>query len=134
MRQFISAVTVVVPDYDAAIAFYVDVMGFTLCEDTALAPTKRWVMVAPPGCDAQGCRLLLAKAADAGQAGAIGAQAGGRVFLFLTTDDFDRDHARMSGRGVAFQEPPRDEPYGRVAVFADPFGNLWDLIEPAAPV
>jgi len=126
---FISAVSLVVPDYDEAVAFYVGRLGFELIQDTALGPDKRWILVAPPG--AGECRLLLAKAATPAQSAAIGAQAGGRVFLFLTTDDFAREHARFLAAGVAFMEAPRDEPYGRVAVFADPFGNLWDLIEPA---
>ncbi len=128
---FISAVSVIVPDYDAAIAFYVGRLGFDLVEDTRLSADKRWVLVAPPG--ARECRLLLAKAAGPSQAAAVGAQAGGRVFLFLTTDDFERDHARFLAAGVVFQEAPRREPYGQVAVFSDPFGNLWDLIEPAQP-
>jgi len=130
MTQHLSAISLVIPDYDAAIAFYVGILGFTLCEDTPLSPTKRWVTVAPPGSGAAGCRLLLARAADEAQRAVIGRQAGGRVFLFLDTDDFDRDHARMIRGGVIFIEEPRDEPYGRVAVFADPFGNRWDLIQP----
>lgn len=105
-------------------------LGFRLVEDTPLTPAKRWVVVAPQG--AGGARLLLARAADEVQAAAVGGQAGGRVFLFLETDDFERDHAAFSARGVDFVRPPRDEPYGRVAVFADPYGNLWDLIEPRA--
>jgi catechol 2,3-dioxygenase-like lactoylglutathione lyase family enzyme len=131
MKQYLSAVSVVVPDYDQALAFYVGVLGFDLCEDKALSPTKRWITLAPPGAGAMGCRLLLAKAANEAQRCAIGNQTGGRVFLFLTTDDFDRDHARMSARGVRFREEPRIEPYGRVAVFEDPFGNAWDLVEPS---
>ncbi|HYD98861.1 MAG TPA: VOC family protein [Alphaproteobacteria bacterium] len=129
MKQAIAAVALVVPDYDPAIAFYVGVLGFELLEDTPLGPDKRWVRVAPPG--ATETALLLAKAATPAQAAAIGAQAGGRVFLFLRTDDFDRDHARMLAAGVAFLEAPRREAYGKVAVFRDPFGNRWDLIEPA---
>jgi len=129
VKQAIAAVALVVPDYDPAIAFYVGVLGFELLEDTPLGPDKRWVRVAPPG--ATETALLLAKAATPAQAAAIGAQAGGRVFLFLRTDDFDRDHARMLAAGVAFLEAPRREAYGKVAVFRDPFGNRWDLIEPA---
>ena len=128
----LSAVSVVVPDYDEALAFYVGTLGFTLCEDTMLSPTKRWVTVAPPDSGASGCRLLLARAANEAQRAAIGRQAGGRVFLFLNTGDFARDHARMVRKGVRFIEKPRDEPYGRVAVFEDPFGNPWDLIESRA--
>ena len=114
-----------VPEYDAGIAFFVDVLGFDLVEDTVLSPTKRWVRVAPPG---GGTGFLLARAVG-DQAAAIGHQGGGRVWLFLETDDFAADHARLSARGLAFQEDPRVEPYGTVAVFADPFGNRWDLIE-----
>ena len=127
--QFISAVTVLVPDYDAGIAFYVGALGFALVEDRALSPTKRWVLVAPPG--AREARLLLAKAEGPLQAARIGDQTGGRVALFLTTDDFARDHAAMLARGVKFRESPRVEPFGTVAVFEDPFGNAWDLIQPA---
>ncbi|MEH3107388.1 MAG: VOC family protein [Sphingomonas fennica] len=120
--------TLVVRDYDAAIAFYVDRLGFVLREDTELAGGKRWVVVAPPD---GGAGLLLARAADARQARAIGDQSGGRVFLFLETDDFARDHRRFLDRGVRFMEEPRREPYGIVAVFEDLYGNRWDLIEPA---
>jgi len=125
----LATVSLLTPDYDEGLAFFVGVLGFTLVEDTALEAGKRWVVVAPPGA---GARLLLARAATAAQREAIGAQAGGRVFLFLETDDFDRDHAAWVARGVAFEGPPRDEPYGRVAVFRDPFGNRWDLIQPRA--
>lgn len=125
----ISALALVVPDYDAAIAFYVGVMGFRLAEDIDQGH-KRWVTVAPPG---GGARLVLARAETDAQTAAIGHQAGGRVFLFLQTDDFDRDHARMRAAGVDFEESPRHEPYGIVAVWRDPFGNRWDLIGPAEP-
>lgn len=128
MRCFISAVTLVVPDYDQAIAFYRDVLGFELVEDTQLSPTKRWVLVAPKG--AKETRILLAKADGPPQEAAIGNQAGGRVGFFLTTDDFARDHAAMLANGVNFLEQPRHEPYATVAVFQDPFGNQWDLLEP----
>ncbi len=127
MAQHLTAVTIVVADYDRALDFYVGALGFDLVEDTDLGRGKRWILVAPPG--SRETRLLLARAADPAQAASIGAQAGGRVFLFLATDDFARDHARMSAAGVAFLETPRTESYGRVAVFADPFGNRWDLIE-----
>ncbi|MET1415801.1 VOC family protein [Roseibium sp. HPY-6] len=129
MKQMIGAVALVVPDYDTAIAFYVGKLGFNLVEDTQLSETKRWVLVAPRG--SAETRLLLAKADDDEQATAIGNQAGGRVFLFLNTDDFDRDHAAMVSNGVVFLEAPREEAYGKVAVFQDPFGNNWDLIEHA---
>ncbi|MGI9424397.1 MAG: VOC family protein [Hyphomicrobiaceae bacterium] len=129
MAQFLSSVTVVVSDYDEAIAFYVGVLGFELCEDTRVSEQKRWVTVAPPGLGMRGCRLLLARAASPEQQAVVGQQAGGRVFLFLATDNFDRDYAAMTAAGVQFSEAPRNEPYGRVAVFVDPFGNRWDLIE-----
>lgn len=124
----IATVTVVVDDYDAAIAWYTDKLGFRLAEDVDLGGGKRWVVVEPDG--GHGARLLLARADGERQAASIGNQAGGRVFLFLETDDFDRDHQAMLARGVAFREAPRREPYGSVAVFADLSGNLWDLIEP----
>lgn len=128
MKQFISAVALVVPDYDAAIEFYVEKLGFNLVEDTPMSETKRWVLVAPPGSNET--RLLLAKADCEAEVQAIGNQTGGRVLLFLMTDDFARDHTKMTASGVAFLETPRKEIYGEVAVFQDPFGNKWDLIEP----
>ncbi len=129
-RQHLGALTLVVPDYDEAIIYYRDVLGFELLEDSDLGGGKRWVTVAPRGSGPNGCRLLLARAVDEPQRTAIGQQAGGRVFLFLHTDDFDRDHTAMQARGVTFLEQPRDEPYGKVAVFADCFGNRWDLLQP----
>jgi len=120
----IAAVALVVPDYDAAIAFYAGMMGFRLTADVDQG-AKRWVTVQPPG---GGAQLVLARAEGPAQRAAIGAQAGGRVFLFLETDDFDRDHAVMLAAGVTFEEAPRHEPYGCVAVWCDPFGNRWDLI------
>jgi catechol 2,3-dioxygenase-like lactoylglutathione lyase family enzyme len=129
MRQRIGLVSVIVDDYDDAIAFYVGVLGFALAEDTTLGGGKRWVVAMPPGAVETG--VLLAKAADARQRAAIGAQAGGRVFLFLYTDHFERDHAAFKARGVTFLEAPRREPHGTVAVFTDPYGNLWYLIESA---
>jgi catechol 2,3-dioxygenase-like lactoylglutathione lyase family enzyme len=122
----ISALALVVPDYDDAIAFYVGKLGFRLTEDIDQG-RKRWVTVEPPG---GGTRLVLARAEGVDQRAAIGNQAGGRVFLFLTTDDFHRDHTAMLAAGVQFEEPPRHEPYGTVAVWSDPFGNRWDLIGP----
>ncbi|MBG6144263.1 catechol 2,3-dioxygenase-like lactoylglutathione lyase family enzyme [Labrenzia sp. EL_13] len=127
MKQIIGAVTLVVPDYDAAISFYVEKLGFDLVEDTKLSANKRWVLVAPKG--STETRILLALADDDQQIAAIGNQTGGRVCLFLNTDDFDRDHQAMKSKGVTFLETPRVEPYGKVAVFEDPFGNKWDLIE-----
>jgi catechol 2,3-dioxygenase-like lactoylglutathione lyase family enzyme len=127
MKQSIGAVTLVVPDYDQAIEFYTQKLGFALVEDTRLSDTKRWVLVAPKG--STETKLLLAKADGKDQQAAIGDQTGGRVFLFLNTDDFDRDHKTMLAAGVTFLENPRTEAYGKVAVFKDPFGNQWDLIE-----
>ncbi|WP_119303536.1 VOC family protein [Dongia deserti] len=129
MTQHLAAVALVVPDYDEAIAFYVGKLGFELIEDTRLSETKRWVLVAPPG--SHETRLLLAKADSPEQKTRIGNQTGGRVFLFLHTDDFQRDYATMRDRGIRFLEAPRHEPYGTVAVFVDPYGNKWDLIQPA---
>ncbi len=125
--QRIGLVTLVVPDYDPAIAFYAGALGFALVEDTALCDGKRWVVVAPPG--GGGASLLLARADGPEQAARIGDQTGGRVALFLSTSDLATDHARMRASGVVFLEEPRHEPYGTVAVFTDPFGNRWDLIE-----
>lgn len=122
----LSAISLVVPDYDEAIEFYVQVLGFTLVEDTELSQNKRWVVVSPGG----GTNLLLAKAQGEPQTNAIGNQAGGRVFLLLQTDDFYRDYQLYKERGVFFEEEPRVESYGTVAVFVDRFGNRWDLIEP----
>jgi catechol 2,3-dioxygenase-like lactoylglutathione lyase family enzyme len=130
MKQHISALALLVPGYDEAIAYYVERLGFRLVEDTVLSPTKRWVVVAPPGNSETG--LLLARADSHAQRAAIGNQAGGRVFLFLKTDDFDRDFARFKKAGIEFLEEPRLEAYGKVAVFRDAFGNKWDLIEPLA--
>jgi catechol 2,3-dioxygenase-like lactoylglutathione lyase family enzyme len=124
----IAAISLVVPDYDQAIAHYCDGLGFDLIEDTPLGEDKRWVLVAPKG--AKETRLLLAKASKPEQTAVIGNQAGGRVFLILHTDDFARDHATFMAAGVTFMEAPRHEPYGTVAVFRDRFGTLWDLLEP----
>ncbi len=128
MGLALSAVTLVVPDYDPAIAFYVTGLGFELRADIPQGPDRRWVVVAPPG-GATG--LLLARAATDRQRAAIGAQTGGRVAFFLTTDDFARDAGRLRAAGAVFEEDPRHEPYGVVAVWSDPFGNRWDLIQPA---
>jgi catechol 2,3-dioxygenase-like lactoylglutathione lyase family enzyme len=125
----ISLVALLVSDYDAAIDFYVNALGFRLVEDTRLDEDKRWVVVAPPGARETG--LLLAKAATAHQSDRVGDQAGGRVGLFLHTDDFGRDYDRMRAAGVRFAEPPRHEPCGTVAVFEDLYGNRWDLIQPS---
>ena len=117
--------TLLVPDYDAAIAFFPGPMGFTLIEDTDMGEGKRWVVVG----GADGGRLLLAKASNDAQCAAVGQQFGGRVGLFLETADFTATHTALSEAGVLFAESPRSEPYGTVAVFTDPFGNRWDLIE-----
>lgn len=127
MSQHLGLIAILVADYDKALAFYIGKLGFELREDTTLSPTKRWVVVAPPGGQSG---LLLARAADEAQRAMIGQQGGGRVFLFLETDDFTRDHTAYVGRGVTFVEAPRSEPYGTVAVFEDLYGNRWDLIEP----
>jgi predicted enzyme related to lactoylglutathione lyase len=128
MTQTIASIALVVAEYDEAIAFYRDAVGFSLIEDTDMGGGKRWVLMAPPG--DRGARLLLARADGDAQRAAIGNQAGGRVMLFLETDDFDADHRRMVNAGVTFLEAPRHEPYGSVAVFADLYGTKWDLIEP----
>lgn len=125
MPQRLALTALLVADYDPAIAFFTQALGWTLVEDTAMGGDKRWVVVTP----ADGSGLLLARAADDGQRAMIGKQGGGRVFLFLETDDFDRDHARMTAAGVRFLEEPRREVYGTVAVFEDISGNRWDLIE-----
>jgi catechol 2,3-dioxygenase-like lactoylglutathione lyase family enzyme len=122
----IGAVALIVPDYDLGIGFYVGVMGFTLTQDIDQGH-KRWVTVEPPG---GGTRLVLARAENAQQQAAIGHQGAGRVWLFLQSDNFTHDHARMLAAGVMFEEDPRHEPYGSVAVWRDPFGNRWDLIGP----
>jgi catechol 2,3-dioxygenase-like lactoylglutathione lyase family enzyme len=130
MNQSIGLVALVVRDYDEAIEFYVDKVGFRLLEDTYIpAQAKRWVVVAPPG--NRGAQLLLAKAADNKQTARVGNQTGGRVFLFLHTDDFERDHKALQARGVEFVRAPKVESYGTVAVFRDLYGNMWDLIQPS---
>ena len=131
MRQSIATVALVVRDYDEALAFYVGTLGFTLIEDTFI-PTedKRWVTVAPPG--STGPLLLLARAVGEEQSSRIGNQTGGRVFLFLHTDDFWRDYEAYRRKGVVFVREPKEESYGTVAVFEDIYGNLWDLLQPKA--
>lgn len=127
MAQKIAALALLVDDYDRAIAYYTQVLGFNLIEDTPQGPGKRFVRVAPPG-DGQ-TSLLLAKAKNPEQVARIGDQAGGRVFLFLNTDDFRRDYAAYKAKGVDFTETPREETYGTVVVFRDLYGNLWDLVQ-----
>jgi catechol 2,3-dioxygenase-like lactoylglutathione lyase family enzyme len=127
MRK-LGLVSLVVRDYDEAVAFYTGVLDFTLVEDTPRGDGSRWVVVSPG--DPAGTALLLAEARTPAQSAVVGNQAGTRVGWFLTTDDFARDHARMLAKGVAFEEAPRHEPYGTVAVFHDLYGNRWDLIQP----
>jgi catechol 2,3-dioxygenase-like lactoylglutathione lyase family enzyme len=126
--QRIAHIALVVDDYDDAIAFYTKKLDFQLLEDTKLSDEKRWVMVAPKG--AKECCLLLAKAANERQAKFVGDQTGGRVFLFLFTDNFSRDYEKLKNREIKFVRPPQDFEYGTVAVFEDLYGNMWDLIEP----
>ena len=128
MQRHIAQLALVVTDYDQAIAFYTEKLHFELIEDTRLSDTKRWVVVAPKG--GEGCRMLLAKAATEEQRSRVGDQTGGRVFLFMHTDDLQRDHADLLRQGVTIVRPPTEEAWGTVLVFADLYGNLWDLIEP----
>jgi catechol 2,3-dioxygenase-like lactoylglutathione lyase family enzyme len=127
MNQQIVHLALVVKDYDEAIAFYTQKLNFDLLEDTVMSETKRWVLVAPKG--TSGTALLLAKGVGEEQQSRIGNQTGGRVFLFLKTDDFDRDYKEMMEKGIHFVREPQEQDYGKVAVFADLYGNLWDLIE-----
>jgi catechol 2,3-dioxygenase-like lactoylglutathione lyase family enzyme len=126
VRRFVSLFAIVVPDYDAALAFYAGTLGFEVRSDEDMGGGRRWVTVAPQGAETA---ILLARATDTAQAAAIGAQTGGRVGFFLQTDDFERDFAAMRAKGVVFEEPPRHEAYGTVAVWRDPFGNRWDLLQ-----
>jgi catechol 2,3-dioxygenase-like lactoylglutathione lyase family enzyme len=128
LTRTLAAVTLLVDEYDPAIAWFTGVLGFHVVEDTPLDPRKRWVLVEPPG---GGTRLLLARAATPEQRARIGDQTGGRVALFLATNRFDADCAALAAVGTPFEGPPRTEPYGRVAVFRDPWGNRWDLLEQA---
>ncbi|MGB1040691.1 MAG: VOC family protein [Flavobacteriales bacterium] len=128
MYQRIAHIALVVKDYDEAIEFYTKKLDFTLLEDTKINEDKRWVMIAPPG--AKECCLLLAKAADEKQLKSVGNQTGGRVGIFLFTDDFWRDYTKMTTQNINFVRPPTEFEYGTVAVFKDLYGNLWDLIQP----
>ena len=128
MNQSLAHITFLVDDYDKAIEFYTRILHFRLVEDTRLSEEKRWVLVKPEGNG--NCSLLLAKAADENQLKYVGNQTGGRVFLFLFTDDFERDHRNLLDNNVHIEREPRDEPYGKVLVFRDIFGNLWDLVQP----
>jgi catechol 2,3-dioxygenase-like lactoylglutathione lyase family enzyme len=127
MKQNLVHISILVDDYDRAIAFYTKKLRFKLVEDTVLSDTKRWVLVKPEG--SEGCSLLLAKAANEAQTQRIGDQAGGRVFLFLQTDNFERDYQHLIDNNIVIIREPSDEAYGKVAVFEDLYGNLWDLIE-----
>ena len=129
MYQRIAHIALVVKDYDEAIEFYTEKLDFKLLEDTRIDENKRWVMVAPPG--AKECCLLLAKASNERQLESIGNQTGGRVGFFLFTDDFWRDYNKMTEREISFVRPPTEFEYGKVAVFGDLYGNMWDLIEPS---
>ena len=129
MKQNIAQISLLVNDYDEAIAFYTQKLHFSLVEDSDLGQGKRWVLIAPPG--STGCNLLLAKAANEHQQSRVGNQTGGRVFLFLNTDDFERDYRNLQDNNITIVRQPVKETYGTVAVFADIYGNLWDLIEPA---
>ena len=128
MAQFLARIALVVRDYDEAIDFYVNQLNFELLEDTQMTPVKRWVVVSPPG--AKECALLLAKAKNETEAASIGNQTGGRVFFFLHTDDFDRDLANLRKHNIEIVKPPSEQEYGKVLVFKDLYGNLWDLIQP----
>lgn len=130
MIQKLASITIVVKDYDDAINFFTRQLNFTLIEDTALTSEKRWVLVAPPGNSS--CNILLAKAANEKQTAAIGNQTGGRVAFFLHTDNFWQDYETLVNNNVHFVRSPQQQEYGTVAVFEDLYGNLWDLIEPAA--
>jgi catechol 2,3-dioxygenase-like lactoylglutathione lyase family enzyme len=133
MPQSLAHIALIVRDYDEAIAWFTGVLGFTLVEDSYQAEQdKRWVLVAPPGAGENGATLLLARASTPEQEAFIGNQAGGRVFLFLRTDDFWRDYEAYRARGVRFVREPNEAPYGTVAVFEDLYGNLWDLVQFAA--
>ena len=130
MPTRVALFSLLVPDYDEALAFFTDVLNFDCREDSDLGGGKRWVRIAPPGAETE---ILLARAVGPEQTAAIGSQGGGRVWLFLETDDFDKEYNHMRKAGVAFDTAPRDEPYGRVAVWTDPWGNRWDLIQFSDP-
>lgn len=129
MRQYLGLIAILVHDYDEALGYYAGTLGFECVEDQELGGGKRWVVVSPPG--SRETKLLLARVATAEQAGEVGAQGGGRVWLFLYSDDFWRDYRKFRAKGVDFLEEPREEPYGTVAVFRDLYGNKWDLLQPA---
>jgi len=130
MKQILGHVALVVRDYDEALAFFTRTLNFSLIEDTRWSEEKRWIVIAPPG--AEGTTLVLARAATPDEESRIGNQTGGRVFLFLYTDDFWRDYHEMTEKKIKFVRGPSEEPYGTVAVFEDLYGNLWDLLQPKA--
>ena len=130
MERFIGQISILVKDYDQALDFYIKVLGFELVEDTILSPDKRWVVIKPSHTKGQGCHLLLAKASNPTQEMFVGNQTGGRVFLFLYTNDFNRDYDLLIKNGVEIVRAPSDQSHGKVLVFRDLYGNLWDLIEP----
>ncbi len=133
MNQQLGQISLLVKEYDEAIEYYTNTLGFELIEDTKLSDAKRWVVIKPRG-NGAGCQILLAKASTSEQINCIGNQTGGRVFLFLYTDDFMRDYNNYTSRGVEFIRPIQEEPYGTVSVFKDIYGNLWDLIGPNASI
>jgi len=130
MERMIGQISILVEDYDEALRFYINKLGFVLVEDTVLNSEKRWVVIKPGNTNGQGCNLLLAKATNAHQKNFIGNQTGGRVFLFLYTDNFKRDYELLLKNSIEIVRPPKEESYGKVLVFSDLYGNLWDLIEP----
>lgn len=130
MKNYLGQIALVVKDYDQAINYYTEVLGFQLLEDTPLSSTKRWVVIAPEGSNHQGCKLLLAKATNDSQFASIGNQTGGRVFLFLYTTDLDQFYTKLLEHSVEIVNEPRQEVCGKVLVFKDLYGNLWDLIQP----
>ena len=127
MKRRLAYVSLLIDDYESALKYFSEVLGFIVLQDDLVSEEKRWVVVAPSN---EGSALLLAKASTPEQRALVGKQGGGRVWLFLHTDDFDRDYARMQQLGVRFEESPRNEPYGQVVIFVDRWGNRWDLIEP----
>ena len=134
MERMIGQISILVKDYDEALKFYINKLGFELIEDTQLTPEKRWVVISPKNSGGKGCSLLLAKASNSQQENFIGNQTGGRVFLFLYTDNFKRDYDLLLKNEVNIVRPPSQEAYGQVLVFSDLYGNLWDLIEPIVEV
>lgn len=130
-RQYLAGITLLVDNYDSAINYYTRVIGFELIEDSRVSPTKRWVLIAPPG--SSQTRLVLAEATNEAQTARIGDQAGGRVFLFVHTDDFRGDHARLCALGVEFVDGPRQESFGTIGIFRDRYGHRWELIERRGP-